>query len=531
MRERSHWGWGWADKFGSRDERAEFGGLVTSMLGFACTEPREPVALNTVTAPPSRIAPPFEFCTIEPEARLRHTHGRAYLDVVRGFRGDFDSPPDAVATPATDAEVAQLLDWASDANVAVVPYGGGTSVVGGVSTAIDGDFAGVVSLDLRELSAVLEIDEVSLAARIQAGATGPAIEQALGARGLTLRHYPQSFEFSTLGGWIATRAGGHFATVRTHIDDFVESVRVITPSGALETRRFPASGAGPAPERLILGSEGTLGVITDAWMRVQRRPQFKSTASYRFERWRDAVSAVRALAQSGLEPANCRLLDKYEAMMNRVTGDGTHVLIVGFESATCSVKGRMALAQELCESHGGSCPEGPRHKEPVADAAEGAPAAAQSWKDAFFEGPYLQSAAISLGIMSDTFESAVTWDRFDAFHRGVKEAVVAALNEVCGGGFVTCRFTHVYPDGVAPYYSFVAPVRAGSELAQWREVKAAASDAVHAHGGTITHHHAVGRTHRPWYDKERPELFAAMLRAAKQAVDPSGILNPGVLVG
>jgi alkyldihydroxyacetonephosphate synthase len=501
--------------------------MIEGMLGFEVSELHDAMPLDAVTLAPTRVAPPFEFCSIVPEDRVRHTYGRAYPDIVRGFRGEFEGPPDAVAFPETEQQVAALLDWASDHRIAVVPHGGGTSVVNGVGTAIDGDYDGVVTLQMRRLDRVLEIDEESLAAHIQAGATGPAIDEQLAEKGFTLRHFPQSYEFSTLGGWIATRAGGHFATAKTHIDDFVEATRMITPSGVMETRRLPASGAGPSPDRLVLGSEGILGVITDAWMRVQRRPTHKSTASWKFERWRDAVAAVRALGQSGLSPSNCRLLDRTEAMLNQVSFDGTHVLIVGFESAGVSVDDRMQLAGELCADHGGECPDGVRRRTPDDDERD---RSAGSWRNAFFEGPYLQSALVTMGVMADTFESAITWNRFHEFHRGVKDAVIAALDEVCGGGMVSCRFTHVYPDGVAPYYTFIGPVKPGSELEQWREIKAAASDAVLKHGGTITHHHAVGRTHRPWYDEQRSDTFAKMLGAAKASVDPEGILNPGVLL-
>ncbi len=527
MRRRSHWAWGWEDKFPTREARENLGSLLTGTLEFDVDGIREAVPLDAVEIGSARLDAELPCCTDDREARVRHTYGRAYPDVVRGFYGTFEGPPDLVATPTTEEELGAVLAWASERDVAVVPFGGGTSVVGGVSTNVDG-FEGVVSLDLAGLGEVLEVDDVSRAARIQAGATGPALEAALAEHGFTLRHYPQSFEFSTLGGWIATRAGGHFATGPTHIDDFVESTRMITPSGTMQTRRLPGSGAGPSPDRLVMGSEGVLGVITEAWMRVQPRPRYRSSASFRFERFRDAVAAVRTLAQSGLQPANCRLLDKTEAMINQVAFDGSHVLIVGFESPDVPVEAQMELAVELARGCGGTLPNPVRHRTPETDAEQSEDAG--SWRDAFFDGPYLQSALVTLGIMADTFETAITWDRFDAFHRGVKERAIDVLERTCGGGLVSCRFTHAYRDGVAPYYTFIAPARRGGELEQWREVKAAVSDAVVDLGGTITHHHAVGRTHRPWVERQRPELFERVLRAAKQELDPRGILNPGVLI-
>jgi alkyldihydroxyacetonephosphate synthase len=372
---------------------------------------------------------------------------------------------------------------------------------------------------------VLEIDETSRAARIQAGAVGPALERQLGAKGLTLRHYPQSFEHSTLGGWIATRAGGHFATLYTHIDDLVESVRMVTPRGVFETRRLPASGAGPAPDRLVLGSEGILGVIVEGWLRVRARPRFRASASVRFADLVAGAGAARAVAQSGLYPSNCRLLDPHEAMLNGVPADGGAVLLLAFESSEHPVRPWIDRAVSIAEDAGGASSG---VKERVDE--RGADADAEAWRQAFVDAPYLQSALVSLGVIADTFETACTWDRFEPLHAEVRRAVETTMKEQCGGGLLTCRFTHVYPDGPAPYFTFVAPGRTGAQLDQWEAIKTAASDALARCGATITHHHAVGRLHRPWYDREVPSLFTESLRAAKRMMDPAGVLNPGVLI-
>jgi alkyldihydroxyacetonephosphate synthase len=382
-----------------------------------------------------------------------------------------------------------------------------------------------VTIDVKGLDRVLEIDPVSLAARIQAGATGPGLEAQLSVDGLTLRHFPQSFEFSTLGGWIATRAGGHFATLYTHIDDLVESVRALTPAGVWESRRLPGSGAGVSPDRMLIGSEGTLGIITEAWVRVRRRPVHRASAAVRFDEFMAGAQAVRALSQSGLYPTNCRLIDAREAEVTGA-GDGRHaVLVLGFESAAHDVERSMTSALECCADHGGSW-------ERRADGSRGSRGAdaVGSWREAFLRAPYLRDVFIAIGVLSETFETATTWERFPDFHDRVLSDVRGAVQDACGEGIVTCRFTHVYPDGPAPYYTILAPARRGEELAQWAEIKRAASEAVIAGGGTITHHHAVGRVHRPWYDRQRPEPFATALRAAKAALDPSGALNPGVLI-
>jgi alkyldihydroxyacetonephosphate synthase len=481
------------------------------------------VSLEAVTLPAPGLEPPASLRSImsaDLHDRASHAYGKAYRDIVRAFRGRFDNAPDAVAFPHDEADVEAVLAWCQSAGAAAIPVGGGTSVVGGLEARVGDRYAGAVAIDLKLLDRVLEVDSVSRAARIQAGATGPGLEDQLRPHGFTLRHFPQSFELSTLGGWIATRAGGHFATLYTHIDDLVESVRAITPAGVYESRRLPGSGAGPSPDRLLLGSEGVLGVITEAWVRVQERPRFKSSAGVRFDDFTTGAAAVRALSQSGLHPSNCRLLDPAEAALTGAAPSAA-LLVLGFESADHPTGPWMDRALEICRDLGGNGE--------AKDAGDGD--AVGTWRQAFLRAPYLRDVMVAAAIISDTFETAITWDRFPAFHASVLAATRDAVREVCGGdGRVTCRFTHVYPDGPAPYYTVLAPARRGEELEQWDEIKRRSADAVIAAGGTITHHHAVGRDHRPWYDRQRPEPFAKALAAAKTALDPAAILNPGVLI-
>jgi alkyldihydroxyacetonephosphate synthase len=515
VRARSHWGWGYEDERPAPAElRAAAAGLARH-LGFGSPEPAMPVPLDAVALPPPRIAAPAGL-PVAQDARSRalHAHGRSYLDVVRGFHGRFPHPPDAVALPRDERELLAVLEWAAAADLAVVPVGGGTSVVGGID-ALAGGHAGVVSISLRLLDRLLELDASSGAARIQAGATGPELEAALAEHGRTLRFFPQSFALSTLGGWIATRAGGHFATGPTHIDDLVESIRAVTVAGAVwESRRLPASGAGPSPDRLLLGSEGTLAIVTEAWMRVLPRPTERRAASVAFPTFAAGAAAVRAIVQSGLRPANCRLIDAREAALT-FAGDGSAALLVlGFESAGAPVGEAFEHATALCGEHGGAV-------------TEGTGGGAAGWRDAFLRIPYVRDTLVAMGVLSETFESAVTWDRLEPFVESVTAATRAALGPA---GHVTARLTHVYPDGAAPYFTVVAPARRGAEEEQWQAVKRAAADAVLAAGGTITHHHAVGRDHRPQYDRQRPAPFAAALRAAKAALDPAARLNPGVLL-
>jgi alkyldihydroxyacetonephosphate synthase len=516
-----HWGWGYEDQQPSDADLRAASAAITERLGFGYPDPERPVPLSEVTMPDPRLGPPAELagiCHVDPYERALHAYGRSYGDIVRAFRGRFDHPPDVVARPRDEAEVEAVLEWALSAGAAVIPFGGGTSVVGGVEGRVGDGYAGVVTIDLKALDRVLEIDEVSRAARIQAGATGPALEASLTERGLTLRHFPQSFEFSTLGGWIATRAGGHFATLYTHIDDLVESVRALTPAGVWESRRLPGSGAGVSPDRLLIGSEGTLGLITEAWVRVRPRPTHRASTGVRFPDFASGAGAVRALSQSGLYPTNCRLVDAAEARTTGA-GDGSSALLVlGFESADHDVEGSMSTALDLCSDHSGSWER------------RGGADSVGNWREAFLGAPYLRDTLIRFGILTETFETAITWDRFAEFHAVITARTAAAVQDVCGAGSVTCRFTHVYPDGPAPYYTILAPARRGEELEQWAAIKQVAADAVIEQGGTITHHHAVGRDHRPWYDRQRPEPFAAALGGAKAAVDPAGALNPGVLL-
>jgi alkyldihydroxyacetonephosphate synthase len=517
---RSWWGWGTDEGAVTVVERTALAERVAGLLpGAELTDHPPPDPGDLDLAAPGVAAPPTlaALASTGVADRAAHAHGKAFRDVVRNLHGRLPHVPDAVLRPRSEQDVVDILDWCSRSNVAVIPYGGGSSVVGGVEPRFDGP---AVSLDLGLLNGVLEVDAVSRAACIQAGALGPHLEEQLRPHGMTLRHFPQSFEFSSLGGWLATRAGGHFATLYTHIDDLVESLRVVTPAGVSESRMLPASGAGPSHDRLFLGSEGILGVITEAWVRVQSRPRWRASTTARFASYPSAVRATREIAQAGLYPANCRLLDPAEAFLNAATSVNGGVLVVAFESADHPVDGLLARAVEICRDHGGDIPEGTEGRD-----------AAQDWRSSFLRMPYQRDALARMAMIVETFETACTWDRFDELHAAVTAAAQDAIARVAGAGIVTCRFTHVYPDGPAPYFGIYAAGRWGSTVAQWDDIKAAVSDAIAAAGGTITHHHAVGRDHRPWYDRQRSEPFAAALQAAKRALDPAGVLNPGVLLG
>ena len=530
---RSIWAWGLESDEPSHEERVGFAKSLAEQWGRDLPVPKT-VPLSAVELRRPRIEPSEAlraFCAQDPYERAFHSYGSHFTERLRAFRGEFPNPPDLVAHPRDEDELERVLSFCTDRGCRAVPWGGGSSVVYGLS--VPEDDTPCVTIDLDRFDRVLELDETSRAARIQAGVLGPALEDQLRPSGHTLRHFPQSFEWSTLGGWIATRSGGHYATNHTHIDDFVESVRMLTPSGWWESRRLPGSGAGPSPDRLAIGSEGILGVITEAWMRIQRRPRFRATASLRFDRWEAGGEAARHIAQAKLWPANLRLLDPREAKNAGLDGRQA-LLIVGFESAELPQDGNITQAVDIGRECGGQMGDEQIRLSDSSEKTGGAlgsrEGAAGAWRSAFIGVGKGLNLSTGLGLIADTFETSITWDRWPDFDREVRAALEKTLADVAGGGSLSCRFTHVYPDGPAPYYTFSTRGRPGAEIEQWQAIKSAATDAVLGAGGTTTHHHAVGRMHRDGYDRQRPELFARALRAAKRELDPAGILNPGVLI-
>ncbi|MGE0542628.1 MAG: FAD-binding oxidoreductase [Dehalococcoidia bacterium] len=520
---RSIWMNGLEDEEPTPAQREEQAQRLAERIGAAVELPSIP-RLDELQMRPPRITPPdslAEFCFTDTYERALHSKG----DRLEEIGGVFRNPPDIVAHPRSETELEAVLAWCSDKGYVAIPYGGGSSVVDGV-TPPEG-YDAVVTIDMDQFDRVLEIDKTSRAARIQAGVYGPALEEQLRPHGYTLRHFPQSFTMSTLGGWIATRSGGHYATNQTHIDEFVESARMLTPAGWWESRRLPGGGAGPDPNRLVIGSEGILGIITEAWMRIQARPRFRATAGVTFPTWEAGYEATRRIVQTKLWPANLRLLDP-ELARESAEMDGTRsLLIIGFESDEIPQEWPIRQAVAIARDAGGAIDD-----EDILISGSGEPTgrggAVGAWRDAFI--PRGGAVSPGIGFVSGTFETSITWDRWPAFDAYVREEATRALKDICGGGTLNCRFTHVYTDGPAPYYSFAGLYKPGLTRKDWMALKTAASDAIMKMGGTITHHHAVGRQHRPWYDEERPEPFAIALRAAKQALDPNGVLNPGVLI-
>jgi len=530
MKERKFWGWGYEDELLSEEEENNIDKRIAETFQLDSVERINIPKAEQIELPKSRINPPKSLGSIFSQnqlERLNHSYGKSFPDSARSILGLFPSPPDLIAYPNSEQEITEILDWASSNDIAVIPYGGGSSVCGGVETDVGGDYAGVISLDMKNLNQIIEIDKDSRTASIQGGILGPELESKLKEYDLTMRHYPQSFEFSTLGGWIATRSGGHYATLYTHIDDFVESLKMITPSGLFETRRLPGSGAGPSPDRFAIGSEGIMGIITEASMRLQDRPTYRSSATVEFQDYEDALNALRQISQSGLFPSNCRVLDSNEALLNGA-GNGTeHLLILSFESADHDKSMALGRALEISKDNNGLFEPQSKNKEDAHRSGSSG-----SWRSSFIKAPYLRESFTRRGIIQDTFETSITWDRGFEFIEDIKAETTKAIELITGKpSLVTCRITHSYPDGLAPYFTFGAYATPKTMIDIWKEIKLATNEICISMGGTVTHHHAVGRDHRPnGYDKQRPELFSKVLISAKSTLDPKGVMNPGVLI-
>lgn len=528
---RNFWGWGLTEEILAPDHIAGLTDTVAGRLGVPIErlQYRPPPQLADIRLAKPKISPPpalADCLTADAHERAGHCYGKSFRDVIRALDRRFDCAPDLVAVPSDEGQLQEILHWCESGDIAVIPFGGGSSVSGGVEARLPTtDYKGVVSLDLRCLDRVLEVDTHSRTARIQGGIYGPALEEVLRPQGLTMRHYPQSFEYSTLGGWIATRSGGHYATRYTHIDEFVQSVRMVSPAGVVQTRRLPGSGAGSDPNRFVIGSEGTAGIITEAWMRLQHRPDSRASSVISFAEEQAAVEACRLLSQSGLEPANLRLINAIEARNTGVNDGSAHCLILGFEGKQRNLAPLLAEGLDICAAQGG-------HFSPPKQGNKQAkrPESADVWRSAFIRAPYGRDLLACHGLIVETFETAVTWDQFPAMHAALGEALSEAAAAHCEALEWSWRYTHVYPDGPAPYYTVTALGRAGGDrLEQWDSIKQAVSDVLMRCGATITHHHAVGRDHQPWHRSERDSLLRQSSLAALRQLDPKGIMNPGAL--
>jgi len=545
-------GWGWAAHEDGIGSRAEVWGWLASELGM-------PSLLATPARPFEEIALPAPRLTgsernilnailgadrVRDSAyeRVFHAYGRSYYDLLRLRDGKIAAAPDAVVYPRSASEVLKVLAFASEAMVAVIPFGGGTSVVGGVS-ATSGPFNAALSVDVTALNNVIGIDADSRTATAEAGIYGPALEKALEAKGFTLGHYPQSFEFSTLGGWIAHRGAGQTSDRYGRAEDWLLSAELATPRGMLRNGVFPASAAGPNIANLVAGSEGIFGIITRATVRIRPVPERVTSRAYLFHDFAAGTNAIREAAHAEIPIAMLRLSDADETRFYRAFGDigksrtikdsvadmvlssrkfGAEacILIAAFEGDVDTVDFARKRFDRIAKSLGAmALGSGPGDR----------------WRERRFQAPYMRDPMMDRGLGVDTLETATSWAKLPALYEAVRKAlqdsIAASVPRPGARGIVMCHISHSYADGASLYFTYIFP-RAlnGGDIPQWQAIKKAASDAIVAHGGTISHHHGVGEDHLPWIAQEKGALGLDVLRAVKSALDPKGILNPGKLI-
>jgi alkyldihydroxyacetonephosphate synthase len=547
---RKWWGWGDPNKRDEIESHPELFEFLKKQLNLSADVRYPCIEADQVKLPEGRLSKDVlgemmsicapEMVCVGAIARLTHSAGMGYKDLLRIRKGVLHDYVDAVVYPENEEEVLRLLRLCEGSSVQVIPYGGGSSVVGSFEV-MRKNGQGVVSMDMGLMGRLVRLDTVSLTAAFEAGVTGPDLESQLAAHGLTLGHFPQSFEYSTLGGWIATRSAGSSSNVYGSIEDMVISLRVATPRGIIEPVTVPRSAAGPDLRELFLGSEGTLGVITQATLAVRRAPPVRDFSSHLFKSFEDGLACIRELVQGGLHATTLRLSDgnetnsfyhsKGEAVatsskMKEAVGlwlvskkglsfeDGSLLFSI-YEGDAGQVESDKARVKSACRSHHGfglgSSP-------------------AEAWLESRFEQPYLRDSLVEHGVMVDTLETATVWSRVGPLHDAVAVAITTELEKRGRSALVMCHLSHMYPSGSSLYFTFMAAQEPGRELEEWEAVKEAASRAIISNGGTITHHHGVGSEHSKWMLAEDGEQGLSALKAVKASLDPKGIMNPGKLL-
>ncbi len=552
------WGWGTLDQTYALEKRPAFWPTLQEWLDLsegALEEEASPVALEDIALPAPRLADPDlsslrdlvddVSVRVDKQARVEHAYGKSYRDLIRMRAGYVPNPPDAVVYPADEAEMGALLTWAAERNVAIVPFGGGSSVVGGVEpTLLDKP---TITLDLARLDRVLSVDMESRTARIQAGARGPELEGQLNEHGCTLGHFPQSFQFSTLGGWIATRAAGQASIGYGKIEDMTQALRVVTPAGIVETHDVPQTATGPSIREMMVGSEGIYGVITEATMRIHPQPDVQDYRGIVFHSFEDGVGAFRDLMQSGpIQPTVVRLSDAAEtsayAALGRAhkglrnwidhiaewyvkargydLGAGAALMILGFDGTRQFVPQQWSLAMEVCRAHGG---------------LSLGRSIGESWKRERYAQPYLRDTLLAHGVLVDTLETATNWSNLMPLYEATVGALKGGITANGGGpGYVMTHVSHAYPQGASLYSTFlgrqIPTADPRVQQAQWEGIKEAATEAILSAGGTLSHHHGVGRDHARWLEAEIGETGMKVLRGLRQSLDPERTMNPGILL-
>ena len=524
----SIWGWG-LETF--EISKSFFSSVTTGLSSLGLSISSLPIPLpnfSSLQIPQPRFDLPVKFqsfCSKSLRMRLRHTYGKSTREIVKALNGIFENVPDYIAFPNSEDQIIDLMNYCSENDIAIVPFGGGSSVVGGINLHSPQKFLGTIVFNLLYLNTMLNIDPINQTATFQAGVYGPDLERALSEKGYTFRNYPQSFEFSTLGGWLATHSGGHFATGRTHIDEAVQNLRIITPIGPIETRAIPPDGAGPYQNPLFLGSEGIFGIITQATLRILRPPKNRLAQKVRFENFLDGIRAMREICQLGLQPANCRIFDGIESIGMGIGCGSDAILLLGFESAGIdNLEVLMDYTVDICEKFHGiriSLKEKEKYsKESDAD-----------FRYNFTATPYMRNELLRRGVIIETLETVVTWKNFERFHEKMMENLYKSVEEHFGKGVVTCRVTHCYTDGLAPYYTIIGQMTDLSKAVEkWDKIKEVANRTILEMDGSITHHHAVGRDHGKGYKELTGENFLSILKKIKETLDPKGIMNPEIFI-
>lgn len=532
-------GWGWndaPDMLGDKAATAWAWIARTMCMDSLPDTPAKP--LSDISLPPARFDQETRSCLnglLAPDRvvtddyeRAFHALGRSYHDILFLRAGKISAAPDAVVYPVSAEETLAVIQYAAGEHIAVVPFGGGSSVVGGVNALIGEGQRGVITLDMTLMDQILEIDEAALVARVQAGVYGPQLEEALQARGFTLGHYPQSFEFSTLGGWIAPRSAGHQSNKYGKAEHWFVSARVASPRGLWETEGFPGSAAGPQMRDIMAGSEGLLGVITDAVVKIHRVPEVKDYRGYLFPSFDDGIAATREMMQTGVNTAMIRLSDLNETHFYGALDTGGIgadepvvfcVMLVGLEGGAADVAHNLERARAIIKQHNGiHMGETP----------------GQNWYGKRFLTPYLRDPMMDRGLGVDTLETATRWSNIANLHAAVTKAIEEALAANPGGpgmrGIVMAHISHCYRDGASLYFTFAFPRALDREVEQWLAVKRAASVVIIANGGTISHHHGVGVDHVPWIRQEKGAMAMGILYSVKKCMDPAGVMNPGKLL-
>lgn len=550
VRSRLKWnGWGWkATGFDLSELSEHFWEDLKGHLGLDELKETPSIALEDVKLPTRKIQKPLinkliemldeDRVKIDRFERIFHAKGKSYHDLIRVRKGDMQFMPDVVVYPETTEEVRQLINFANTNNSALIPFGGGSSVVGGVEATRRVDQHGIICLDTSLMDQLVDLDRESHTATFQCGIYGPNLEHILQTKGYTLGHFPQSFEFSTLGGWIAARGAGQNSDRYGKAEEFTVAARLVSPTGDLNTCRFPASAAGPDLNHLIAGSEGILGVITEATVKIHPRPKVQDYRGFLFRDFASGLLATRKISQEDIPISMMRLSDEDETrfftemkkssagslfergfkklLKARGYTDTPCLMLMGLEGDSLHVYSSVAQVTAICVGEGGV----PLGKRP-----------GDSWVKSRFHMPYLRDNLMDRGIGVDTLETSTVWSNMHNLQKVTKEAINNTLSEQGLRGMVMCHVSHSYHEGASLYFTFVFPIKQGEELEQWRQLKKAASDAILENGGTISHHHGVGMDHVPWLNEEKGVMGMNVIKNVKKLMDPQGIMNPGKIVG